>query len=118
MMGAREWLSEWGDSSDPHLRLVDRRHKVRSFFGLGVGEEPRLYVADEEGKPIGRQSAFDRVVAKRGLVYQALFVGALLFAVGLGASWIAGMASASLQSLPAALITVVVLAVLVARGRR
>ncbi len=102
-----------GSSSDPHLRLADRRYKVRGFFGLGVGGEPRLYVTDEEGKPIGRQSVFDRVVAERGLVYQALLFGALLFAGGLGGAWIAGTASASFYSLPAALITVVVLAALI-----
>ena len=102
-----------GSSSDPHLRFVDRRHKVRGFFGLGVGGEPRLCLADEEGNPIVRQSAFDRMLAERGLVYQALFIGALLFAVVVGSSWIAGTASASFYSLPAALITVVVLAALV-----
>ena len=68
---------------------------------------------DEEGRPIGTQSAFDRVVAERSLVYQALLFGALLFAGGFGGAWIAGTASASLQNLPAVLITIVVLAVLV-----
>ncbi len=102
-----------GHSSDPHLRLIDRSYNVRGFFGLGVGGEPRLYLADEKGNPLGRQSAFDRVLAERGLVYQALFVGALLFVGGLGGAWIAGAASASFESLRAALITVVVLAVLV-----
>jgi hypothetical protein len=58
--------------SDPQLRLVDRRQKVRGFFGLGVGGEPRLYVADEESRPIVRQSAFGRMVAERSIPYQAL----------------------------------------------
>ena len=96
--------------------LTDRRYKVRGFFGLGVGGEPRLYLADEEGKPIGTQSAFDRVVAERGLVYQVLFLGAVLFASVFGSAWIAGnvvaTASTSFYSLPAALITVVALAFL------
>ncbi len=35
-----------------------------------VGGEPRLYVADEEGRPIVGQGAFHRVVAERGLLYQ------------------------------------------------
>jgi hypothetical protein len=70
--------------SDPNVRLVDRRYKVRGFFGLGVGGEPKLYVADEQGRPIGRQSAFGRVVAERSIYYQALLYGAVLFAGGLG----------------------------------
>jgi len=102
-----------GSSSDPHLRLVDRRYKVRGFFGLGVGGEPRLYLADEEGTPIGTQSAFDRVVAERGLLYQALLFGAVLFTGVFVGAWIAGTASASFASVPAALITVVVLVGLV-----
>jgi hypothetical protein len=52
-------------------------------------------------------------VAERGVVYQALLFGALLFAGGAGGSWIAGTASASFMSLPAALITFVVLVVLI-----
>jgi hypothetical protein len=102
-----------GHSSDPHLRLTDRRYNVRGFFGLGIGGEPKLYLADEEGRPIGGQSAFDRVVAERRILYRALLYGALLFAGGFGGAWIAGTASTSFQSLPAAIITFVVLAVLV-----
>jgi len=97
-----------GRSSDPHLRLTDRRHNVRGFFGLGIGGEPRLYLADEEGRPIGGQSAFDRMVAERGLVYQALLSGALLFIGVIGGAWIAGTVSASFASLPAAVITTLV----------
>jgi hypothetical protein len=110
-----------GRSSDPYVRLMDRRQRVRGSFALGVGGEPRLYVADEEGKPIGRQSAFGHMLADRGIVYQALLFGALLFAGGFGGAWIAGTASASFYSLPAAFITVVVLAALVGwliMGRR
>jgi hypothetical protein len=106
-----------GRSSDPYVRLLDRRQRVRGSFALGVGGEPSLYVADEESKPIGGQSAFDRVLEGRGLVYQALLFGALLFAGGFGGAWIAGKvvatASPSFYALPAALITAVVLAVLV-----
>jgi hypothetical protein len=99
--------------SDPNLRLVDRRCKVRGFFGLGVRGEPKLYVADEEGKPIVRQSVFDRVVADRGIVYQALLYSAVLFAGALGGAWIADAASASFYSLPAAIITTIVLIALI-----
>jgi hypothetical protein len=104
-----------GSRSDPQIKLADRRHQVRGFFGLGVGGEPRLYVADEEGNPIGSQSALGRVVAERGIIYQALLYGTVLvlFACAIGGAWIAGTVSASGQSLPAALITTVVLAVLV-----
>ena len=94
---------------------------MRGFFGLGVGGEPRFYVADEEGKPLGRQSAFDRVVAERDLVYQALLIVAVLVAGGAGGWWIAEMATAATVSLPAAVITVFVLAALVGwliMGRR
>jgi hypothetical protein len=102
-----------GGGSYPHLRLVDRRQKLRLYLGLELGGEPRLYVADEEGKPIVRQSAFFPLLAKRSIVYQALLYGALLFATGVGSSCIAGTASASFESLPAALITAVALVVLV-----
>jgi hypothetical protein len=101
-----------GSGSEPRLSLIDRRQKVRGFFGLGVGGEPRLYVADEEDRPIGGQGASHRIVAARGIPYQALLFGALLFAGGLGGAWIAGAASASFRSLPAAIITLFVLTVL------
>ena len=92
---------------------LDRRHQVRGFFGVRAWvESPRLYVADEEGKPIVRQSAVRRVVAERNVVYQALLYGAVLFASGVGGARIAGAASASYYSLPTALVTIVVLATL------
>lgn len=68
---------------------MDRHQKVRGSFDLG-----------------GR-STFDRVVAERGLVYQALLFGAVLFVGRFGGAWTAGTASASFYSLPAVLITVV-----------
>ena len=85
---------------------------MHGFFGLGVGGEPRLYVADEDGKPIDPRNAFERVVAERGIVYQALFFAAVLIAGGIGGAWMANTASLSAESLPAALITVVVLVAL------
>jgi hypothetical protein len=53
------------------------------------------------------------VVAERSIVYQALLYCAVLFADALGGAWIAGAASVSYDSLPAALITAVVIVVLV-----
>jgi hypothetical protein len=98
-----------GRRSDPHLRLLDRRQKVRGSFELGVGGEPVLYFADEEGKPIDPRNAFERAVADRSLWYQAVFFVAVLIAGGIGGAWMANTASLSGESLPAAVITVVVL---------
>ncbi len=61
-----------GHRSDPYVTLLDRRHKVRGSFALGIGGEPRLFMADEEGNPVVSQSTFGRVLADRGIVYQAL----------------------------------------------
>jgi hypothetical protein len=68
-----------------------------------------------EPQQAARGSVVDlrRRLAERGFLYQALLFGTLLFAVVLGSFWFAGMASASSYSLPAALVTVVVLVVLV-----
>lgn len=98
-----------GRSWDPHVRLIDRRQKVRGHFGLGAGGEPRLYFADEEGKPIDPRNAFERVVADRGVWYQTLLFAAVLISGGIVGAWAANTASVSIESLPAAIITVIVL---------
>ncbi len=98
--------------SGPFVRLRDRREKVRASFELGANGKPELYVFDEEGASARESNAFERVVAEQGLVYRALLIGAALVVGAMVGAWAAGMASAASGSLPAALVTVVVLAVL------
>jgi hypothetical protein len=87
---------------------------VGSSTNRQLGDHTRRTVAfDEEGRTVDQRSTTDQIVAERGLVYQAFLFGALLFAGVVGGAWIAGTASASFASLPVAVITAVVLAVLV-----
>ncbi len=99
--------------SGPYMKLSDRREKVRASFQLGANGQPGLYLFDEEGAPVREPNAFERVVAERGPTYQAVLFGAMAVVSVLGGLWIAGTASAAPGSLPAALITAVVLALLV-----
>jgi hypothetical protein len=102
-----------GRRSGPSVKLIDRREKVRASFELGPNGQPGLYTFDEEGVPVQDANAFDRVVAERGPVYQAVLLGSLLVAGGIAGALIARTASDTPGSLPAALFTVVVLAALV-----
>jgi hypothetical protein len=49
---ARSGVIISGRRSGPFVRLRDRREKVRGSYELGVGGVPRLFVFDEEGKPV------------------------------------------------------------------
>jgi hypothetical protein len=97
----------------PFVRFKDPRGTVRTSYELGVNGEPELYVFDEEGTSVSDADTFDRLVAERGPVYQWILFGSVLVVGAVGGAWIARTASAA-SGLPAALVTVVVLAAFIA----
>jgi hypothetical protein len=99
-----------GHHSDPHLRLLDRRQNVRGSFGLGVGGEAQLIFSDAEGRPGREERAFERAVGERGPMYRVVLFITALVAGGAGGAWIGNAFSVMVEPLPAALITVVILA--------
>jgi hypothetical protein len=72
-----------GRRSDPHVRLLDRRPKVRASFELGANGQPGQYAFDEEGADSRSANALDREV-EGGSLYHAVSFSAALVVGGPG----------------------------------
>jgi hypothetical protein len=109
-----------GPRGEPHVRLLDRHHKVSGSCELGAHGKPALYAFDQEGADGRSGKALERAV-ERGPLYHAILFSASLILGGVGGAWLATSASAVSGSHFAAFITgaaLIALAALLFLARR